>query len=410
LPQVFTQLGIAILLGLLVGMQRERSDSALGGFRTFPLVTILGTLAGLLAQHFGGWVLGAGFLAVVTALTVGNVHKIRAGTLDPGITSEVAMLVMYAVGAYLTVGPPLVAVAVGGGVAVLLQFKPELHGLARRLEDGDVRAIMQFVLIAFCVLPALPDQAYGPFSVLNPREIWMMVVLIVGISLAGYLAYKFMGRNAGVVIGGLLGGVISSTATTVSFARRAREAPETTPVSALVIAIASSVVFIRVLLEVQVVSPGFLPVAGPRVVLLMAVAAAMCAVWWRRFRTAPPEMPDQESPSELKPALLFGGLYAGVLLAVAAARFYLGNTGLYAVAAISGLTDMDAITLSTARLVESGQLDATAGWRMILIATLSNLAFKTGLVATLGDRRLLREVGLLFAPVFAVGVLLILAA
>lgn len=408
--ETFQQLGLALLLGLLVGMQRERADSQLGGFRTFPLITVFGTLCALLARSFGGWVLAAGLAGVIAALVVGNLHKLRQGEPDPGLTTEIAMLVMYGVGAYLTAGPVIVGIAIGGGVALLLHLKPQLHDLARRLEDEDVRAIMQFVLIAFLVLPVLPDRAFGPFSVLNPYDIWRMVVLIVGISLGGYLVYKFLGEQAGMLLGGVLGGVISSTATTVSFARRSRAQPEGATAAALIILIASTVVYVRVLVEIQVVAPGFFPVAAPRILALMAVSVALCFVWWRRARGAREEMPEPENPSELKPAILFGVLYAGVLLAVEAARAYLGPRGLFLVAGLSGLTDMDAITLSTSRMVAASGLDPRAGWQMIVLASLSNLVFKAGIVATMGHRKLFRQILSLFGLCALAGVLILFLA
>lgn len=406
----FQQLGLALLLGLLVGMQRERADSQLGGFRTFPLVTLLGTLCALLAQSLGGWVVAAGMLGVVAATVIGNLHKLRAGETDPGITTEIAMLVMFVVGASLVVVRPIIGIAVGGGVAILLQLKPQLHGLAHRLEEEDVRAIMQFVLIAFIVLPVLPDRTFGPFNVINPYDIWRMVVLIVGISLGGYLIYKFFGQDAGLLMGGVLGGVISSTATTVSFARRSRTNPDGATAAALVVLIATTIVYIRVLVEIQVVASGFFPTAAPRILALMAVSAVLCFIWWRRVHGAQEEMPEQENPSELKPAILFGVLYAGVLLAVEAARAYLGNRGLFLVAGISGLTDMDAITLSTSRLVASNGLDPRAGWQMIVLASISNLVFKAGIVAFTGHPRLLRQVLVLFGINAAAGLLILFLA
>ena len=186
------------------------------------------------------------------------------------------MLVMYAVGALLVVEHMLLpAMAVGGGVAVLLQFKPELHGIARKLGDDDLRAIMQFVLITCIILPVLPNRTYGPLDVLNPFETWLMVVLIVGMSLGGYIVYKFFGRDAGILLGGMLGGAISSTATTVSYARGARDDPAAARSAAIVIMIASTVMYLRVLVAVAVVSgdPPFLARVAPPVVILMALDA-----------------------------------------------------------------------------------------------------------------------------------------
>lgn len=408
LATLFRQLGIALGLGLLVGLQRERVESRLAGFRTFALVTVFGTLSAQLARLGDSpWLPAAGLLALTALIALGNFLKLRGGEVDPGQTTEVALLLMYAVGVFLVVGPAPVAIAVGGGVAVLLHLKPEMHRFADRLGETDFRAVMQFALITLVILPVLPDRTYGPYDVLNPREIWLMVVLIVGIGLGGYLAYKLFGDRAGTVLAGLLGGVISSTATTVSYSRRATASPRSSPLAALVIAIAGAVVFARVLLEIAVVAPGFLPVAAPPLGLLLGVFVLVTAVAWLAGAAGEAEMPEQANPSELKPALVFAFLYALVLLAVAAAREHLGPAGLYGVAALSGLTDVDAITLSTSRLVAGGRLAPETGWRLIVLASLSNLVFKAGVVAVLGPRRLLGRVGLYFGLVAAAGGLLL---
>lgn len=408
LLSIFEDLGIALGLGLLVGLQRETQASRLAGFRTFPLVTILGTITALLAQNLGGWVVAAGLLALAGLIILGNVAEIRSGFSDPGITTEVAIVLMYVVGAYLVVGPREVAVAVGGGMAVLLHWKAPLHRLAARLGQEDLQAIMKFALISLVILPVLPDKTYGPYNVLNPHQIWWMVVLIVGISLGGYIIYKFWGEKAGIVLGGILGGLISSTATTVSYARRTAHAAALHRGAALVLLIASTVVFMRVLVEIAVVAPGFLLSAAPPLLIVAALLAVAAAVLWSRGPQEQSSMPAQENPTEFKSALFFGLLFALVLLAVAAARDILGQRGLYAVAALSGLTDMDAITLSTAQLVSSDRLDGGTGWRLIMLASLSNLAFKAGTVAVLGHRHLLARIAPIYGLAAAVGVLLIL--
>ena len=254
LVDLFQRLGIALGLGLIVGLQRERSGSPLGGFRTFPLATLFGSVSGLIAMRFGGWPIAAGLVVVAALLIMGNLERQER---DAGLTTEVAMLLMYMVGALVMFGPASVAVIIGGTVAVLLHFKPEMHSIARRLEDPDFRAIMQFVLITLVILPILPNQAYGPYQVLNPFKIWLMVVLIVGISLGGYIIYKFFGEKAGTLVGGILGGLISSTATTVSYARRTSKAPEASALAALVIMVASTIVFGRVLILIGASAPEF---------------------------------------------------------------------------------------------------------------------------------------------------------
>jgi uncharacterized membrane protein (DUF4010 family) len=405
---LFKQLAIALGLGLLVGLQREHADSRLAGIRTFPLVTILGVLCAMLAQSFGGWVIAAGLIALAGVIVVGNISKFRAGPADPGLTTEIAMLLMYAVGAHVVVGPEAIAIAIGAGTAVLLQYKGELHGMARRLGDEDLRAIMQFVLISLVILPVLPNRTYGPYAVLNPREIWLMVVLIVGLSLAGYIAYKFFGERAGLLLGGILGGIISSTATTVSYARRSARDPETSPLASSVIMIASTVVFARVMLEIAVVQLSFLWLAWPPLAVLLLLFIAMSGILWLKGRDAQSSMPVQENPSELKAALVFGLFYAIVLLAVAAAKAHFGDSGLYVVAAFSGLTDVDAITLSTAQLVGAGRLDPEQGWRIIVIALMSNVFFKGVTIAAIGHKKLLARIIWFYGIGLVSGILLML--
>ena len=302
------------------------------------------------------------------------------------------MLVMFAVGALCVSGPMIIAVVVGASVAVLLQFKPQLHGLVTKLGDADIKAIMQFVLITFIVLPVLPNKTYDPFEVLNPHEIWLMVVLVVGISLGGYISYKFLGHHVGLILSGLLGGIISSTATTASYARRTAQQPALVPAAATVICLATGVSFVRILLEVAVVSRTLLPAVAPVLIGLTVVSLLFALAYSRRSSQSSEMMPSQGNPSELKSAILFGVLYGVVLIAVAASKEHLPDTGLFVIAALSGLADLDAITLSTARLVEAERLSTDSAWRSILIAALSNLVFKSGLVLTLGDRKLFRDV------------------
>jgi uncharacterized membrane protein (DUF4010 family) len=408
LTLLFRQLGIALGLGLLVGLQREHSASAIAGIRTFPLVTIFGALSALLAQSLGGWIVAAGFISLSIIIVIGNVAKLRAGPADPGLTTEIAMLLMYGVGAYLVVGAEAIAIAIGAGVAVLLQYKGQLHGIAEKLGDEDLRAIMQFALISLVILPVLPNKTYGPYLVLNPRQIWWMVVLIVGLSLAGYIAYKFLGEKAGVLLGGTLGGVISSTATTVSYSRRAASAPETSRLAAIVIMTASTVVFARVLIEIAVVAPNFLFDAAPPIVAMLILFVIFSLFAWLRGRAEQTSMPEQSNPSELRTALVFALIYAIVLVAVAAAKDRFGSRGLYVVAGISGLTDVDAITLSTAQLVNKGTVEASQGWRIILAAVMSNVLFKGAMVAMIGHRLLFSKIVWYYAIAIAAGLLFIL--
>ncbi|HVR42881.1 MAG TPA: MgtC/SapB family protein [Thermoanaerobaculia bacterium] len=405
---LFTQLGIALGLGILVGLQREKTSAEIAGVRTFPLITVFGTMSAWLAQQFGPWILAASILSLAALVVLGNVYLMRTGHSDGGLTSEIAILVMFATGALLAVGPRPVAIAIGGGVAVLLHAKESLHGFANRLEGDDLRAIMRFALIALVILPILPDRPFGPFDVLNLRAIWWMVVLIVGISLGGFILYRFVDRRTGAVLGGIFGGIISSTATTVSYAKLTRRNEQAARLSATVVAIANAVVMIRVLIEIWIVGPALLPVALGPIVIMLIVQILLAAFLVLGRSPEEESLLEPRNPAELRPALVFAALYAVVLVGVAATRHYLGNEGLYAVAVISGLTDVDAITLSTARLAQVGRLELGTAWRLIILATMANLVFKTAIVALLGNRRMLRTVAALSAISIAAGGVLLL--
>lgn len=403
MPPSALQLAVALGLGLLVGLQRQRSESAIGGIRTFPLITVSGTLAALLAQSFGGWVVAAGFAVCAALLASANWMRLRNGDSDPGQTTEFAAVVMYGIGAWLVVGEMPVAIALGGTVAVLLHLRGFLHAWVEKVGDSDFRAVMQLVVIALVILPILPNRDMGPYGVLNPYEIWWMVVLIVGLSLLGYIAFKLFGARAGAALGGVLGGMISSTATTASYARRSKDHPETSRLGALVVMIASTVVFGRVLVEIAAVAPRYFLELAPPLAAMLAVGLVLSLAVWRSSRKEAPNLPEAHNPADLKSALLFGGLYALVLLAVAFARDRFGAAGVYGVAALSGLTDVDALTLSTARLVDSGRLAPGDGSRAILLGALANLVFKGGIVAVLGSPALRVRLAVLFGLALAAG-------
>jgi uncharacterized membrane protein (DUF4010 family) len=400
------QLGISLLLGLLVGLQRQRSKSSVGGIRTFPLIATFGTLCGLLAVEHGGWIVAAGLVALAALLVVSNLMLAKGGDRDAGQTTEVSALLLYGIGAYLVFGEMAVAVVLGGAIAVLLHYKDLLHAFASRFGERDVTAFMQFILITLVILPVLPNVAFGPYDVLNPFQIWLMVVLIVGISLVGYVAYKLFGAREGAVLGGLIGGLVSSTATTASFARRTATKPGNAGLAALVVMIASGIVFVRVLAEIAVVAPAHFGRIAPPLAAMLVVAAGISMFLYFHTGDHRAVMAEHGNPADLRTALIFGSIYAVVVFAVAWTNAEFGDRGLYLVALVSGLTDMDAITLSTSQLVGQDRLDTHTAWRMILVASLANLVFKGALVAILGSRELLRLVAGAFGVMILAGVAL----
>ena len=396
-------LGIALGLGLLVGLQREWEHNRLAGLRTFALVSLFGALSGMLAQAHGGWVMGGALIALAAITVPGYMASLREKEADPGLTTEIALLVMFATGAITMLGHHMVAVVIAGSVMVLLQGKKPLHQMVHRIGENDLREIARLVLIGLVILPVLPNRSFGYDGVLNPFAIWLMVVLIVGISLVAYLISKFLSPSRGAALTGILGGLISSTATTASVARRSHGPPGHAPALVAITLISAAVVFGRVIIEVMVVASGVASEVLPPLVAMMALAGIIAVAAYRFSLNSEPPSPGDTPPSELKGAVMFGLIYVVVLLAVSFAKEHFGQTGLFTVAALSGLTDMDAITLSTASLSQAGQLDASTAWRVIMTGGLANLLFKTALVIGMGSRVFTKPVILGFAAMLTGG-------
>jgi uncharacterized membrane protein (DUF4010 family) len=390
--ELLKSLGSALALGLLVGLQREWAQNRVAGIRTFALLSIFGVLCGLLGMIFGSWVVAASLIAFTGIVVMGNVAEMKYKEPDSGLTTEMAMLVMFTASMITVLGHRLVAIVIAGTVMVLLQSKKPLHQMVRRIGEDDLREIARLVLAALVILPLLPNRPMGYLGVLNPFSIWLMVVLIIGISLTAYLLGKYFDGRRSNLWAGILGGLISSTATTASLSRRSRDQGTSGLSLAAITLIASAVVFVRILIEVAVTAPGHTRSLLPPLLAMMTWFALVALVthWLAERKGA--VRPAEQPPSELKSAVIFGLLYAFVLVAVAAARQHFGQSGLYFAAALSGLTDMDAITLSTSGLVHTGHLDAPTAWRMILVGGMANVVFKMGLVAVLGAKAYIRPV------------------
>ncbi|OAB75994.1 hypothetical protein ULVI_13085 [Cochleicola gelatinilyticus] len=404
-------LGIAFGLGMLVGLQRQTSDKEMAGVRTFTLIAVLGVVSGFLTREFDNpFILPVLGLCLTALLIVANIIKLKKFTeADVGQTTEVAALLMFAIGAYLVLGSQIIGAVVGGTMAILLYVKEHLHDFIEKLKEKDLAAIMTFAGISLVILPILPDKTFGPFDVLNPRNIWMMVTLIVGISVIGYFIYKFVGKNVGIISNGILGGLISSTATTVSYARKTTNSKNISKLAAFVITAASTIALARVLVEVGVIIPEKLPQIILPILLEFIIMTILCVGLFYLINKEKNDdkMPEPENPAQFKSALIFGLLYGLILLAVAFTKEEFGNNALYIVAIISGLTDVDAITLSLSQLMKGGGLETATGWRLILLASLSNLLFKGIMAAILGTRQLLKWISLSFGISIATGLLII---
>jgi uncharacterized membrane protein (DUF4010 family) len=298
---------------------------------------------------------------------------------------------------------------VASALAILLHLKKPMHNFVKSIGPGDFKAVMQFVLSSLVILPLLPDQTYGPYQVLNPRSIWWMVVLIVGVGLGAYVLYRLFGSRAGTYLGGILGGLVSSTATTVAFARRARLAPDSVGMASLVITLASTVAFVRVIILAALLAPLQIgSIAWPLLIMALVLLIMVGVQSFQVTNQESGELPPASNPAELRPALIFAGIYALVTLGIAAANDHFGAGGMYVVAIISGLTDMDAVTLSSARMMAQDQMVTDIGWRIILIAGLANLVFKGGAAYFLGGAALGRRILLAFGIAILIGTLLVI--
>jgi uncharacterized membrane protein (DUF4010 family) len=370
---------VSAAIGLLVGLERERKPSAKAGVRTFTLIALLGTLAALLDEATGSeWALAAGAVCVTATLVAAYLHDRETVRDDSGTTTVVAALAVFFLGAMNYHGYRLPAVALGVAITVLLYFKAEIEGFSHKLTGQDVRSMLQFAVLTAVILPLLPDRAFGPYGVLNPFQIWLMVVLVAGVSLSGYVAWRLTLGRHGLLLTGVLGGLVSSTATTLGYARQVAAGSQTLPAAVLVILLANATMLARVLFLVGVVAPDALPRALVLLVPALLVALAGVAWRWKAVDTAPANGEEAfRNPTQLGTALGFGAAYALVLLFSAWANDVLGASGVLALAAASGLTDVDAITLSSMQMLNRDALSGEVALTAVAVAVASNLVFKT---------------------------------
>jgi uncharacterized membrane protein (DUF4010 family) len=292
---------------------------------------------------------------------------------------------------------------------LLLTFKEFLHGLARRVELTDAEAMLQFAVISVIILPLLPNTNFGPppLDVINPYKIWLMVVLIAGLNFLGYMLVKVLGGEHGLVLTGILGGLVSSTAVTLSFSQRSRSEPELSSAFLLAIVLAWTIMFVRVVVMVGVINR---PLARSLTVILGCMAAAglvISLLLWRRAKERQTGVVNAKAnPFELKEAIKFGLLFGGVTIAAKAAEVYLGEKGLYLAGAVAGLTDVDAISLSMANFAAANSQSVKVAAYTIVIAVISNTLMKTGMAVFMGApglRRIIIPVTVVLFAAAAVG-------
>lgn len=383
------QFAVALGLGMLIGLERERTrgeERTFAGVRTFSLLALLGATSVYAGQQAGlPWIVGLVFLAVVVLVAVAYYVTARAGSI--GATTEVSALATFFIGSLCAWDQVGIAGAIAVAVMLLLALKGWLHNLAKRIEPEDVEATLKFAIITLIVLPLLPNTNFGPegLEVINPYKTWLMVVLIAGLNFFGYILVKVVGREHGLGITGLLGGLVSSTAVTLSFSQRSRTEPDLAPVLALAILLAWTVMFFRVVIEVGVVNIPLAKDLALGMLIMGVVSLAICYVLWRRGRSSEKaEVETGHNPFELGDAIKFGALFAVVIFVAKAAQVYFGDTGLYLAGALAGLTDVDAIALSMANLAQQDPASSGAAARTIVIAVISNTMVKCGMAIWLG--------------------------
>ena len=382
----------AIGIGLLIGLERERVPSARAGLRTFGLVAMLGALAGLLGEHLQSIAPFAVGMAVIGAMIIAAYLR-HPDPNDPGTTSVAALMVCYCLGTAVWLGFSKLAVMLAVGTTVLLYFKTQLRGMATRLGPRDWISILQFSVLSLVILPILPNEEFGPHGALNPYQIWWMVVLISGVSLAGYAALQLVGAKHGAAFVGIFGGLASSTATTMVYARNARESESLSSMAALVIVLANLVMVVRVTVVAAVVAPGVLPALFQVVIPALTLGGIALLISWRQLSDGGPAvLPETTNPTELRTALGFGALYAVVLFCAAWLSDYAGPRGLYVLAVMTGFTDIDAIALSSLRLFALDKLALHPTAIAIGLGMIANLSFKAGMAAVIGGRTLSRKV------------------
>ncbi len=398
--QSFYYLGVALAIGLLIGVERGWSErdakegERVAGVRTFGLIGLLGGGAALLAEQAGPVVLGLAFTGVAGALTAVYIVNLRLGDDDVGITSLVTALLTFVFGALAVIGEVAIAAAFAVVTVLLLSYKPVLHRWVGTLEVNELRAGIKMLLISVVLLPNLPNQGYGPWQALNPYAIWWMVVLIAAISFVGYFAVKFAGARRGTVFTGLFGGLASSTALTLHFSRMSRHNPALAPILTVGILLACGTMFARMVLVASMLNPDlFKPLLVPAAVMILLSYLPALIYWRAESRQKTETVSPLRNPLELKTALGFGLLLALVMLLGKALQNWFGEAGVLALAAASGVADVDAITLSLARMSQD-ELTSRIAVTGIVIAAAVNSLFKSGMAAFVGGRKVGLRVGI----------------
>ncbi len=399
---------IALLLGAIVGTQRgwvmrnSVEGSRVAGIRTFSLVGLLGGLVGILANIYTPLLIGFALIALVILTCIAFVIQQKKSG-DVSITGVVSIMVVFVLGNLAVSGEAVLAAAAAVITAVVLDNKRELHQALQKLQEYELDAALRLLLISIVMLPLLPNQSYGPWNALNPYEIWWMVVLIASISFVGYFAIKIGGAKRGILFTSVFAGLSSSTALTLQFSHISREQASISPLLASGILLSCGTMFPRLLIVLSVINPQLVKLLWP-IVMAMMVALYIPAWWiWRRSEVEQIEQSNkQTNPLALQSALFFGLVLAVIMLLAHALSDWFGNAGVLILSALSGITDVDAISLTLGR--QSTQtLSVTTAALGILIAASVNTIVKMGMVIAIGDKKLWRRIAPVMTGCVVVG-------
>lgn len=389
----FIGLGIALLLGLLVGIQRgwisrnKASGERIAGIRTHALIGLLGGLCGLLSTIFSELILGLTFLSLSIVVTAAYINSQRSNA-DKSITGLIGILLTFVFGALVLLGQPIIAASAAVITVFILDNKSEIHGALKKLEDHELDAGLRLLLISVVMLPLLPNQGYGPWDAINPYELWWMVVLIATISFVGYFSMKIGGPEKGIMFTSFFAGLSASTALTLHFSKLSKDQPSLSPLLACGILAACGTMFPRILLVAGVINPELLADLWLPIVVMMSCCYLPAIIIWRRNRGVVFEHPSaKQNPLELSAAFMFGLVLLVIMLLSHALQQWFGDLGVLLLSIASGITDVDAITLTLSRDT-ANQLSISTAVAGITLAAAVNSLVKGSMAAVIGHRAL----------------------
>lgn len=384
---------LSLLIGLLLGLERERSRQAdeglFAGIRTFPILALCGFLAARAAGTGAALTLPA-VLLTVGALAVAS--YLRTADAHLGATTEIAAVLAPLLGALVAWREAALAAALAVVVTLLLTLKAPLHKIAGSISNDEILAILKFGVVAVVLVPLLPTQPIGPYGALVPRHVGLVVVVMSGVSLGGYLLVRTLGGHTGWALAGSLGGLVSSTAVTLSLAGKARALPALVPALGDGIVLASTVLYARSLFLVFVFDPELGMLLGPRLGLLFFLGLLGALLRLRRVAGDAPGGAGLGNPVELGRAVGLAALFAAILVGARAAQEALGSAGLTAAGLVGGLVDVDSVAVAMARLHRQGIVTGEAAAAAFLLGTVANLTIKSGITLFVGGAALARRV------------------